>query len=73
MHHHLSRRRFLQGTAGGFAAAAGMSAPWRAQQAFAAGLADQELRTVRLSVTAQERILNELPSRRPWLSRTGSW
>jgi hypothetical protein len=58
--YHLSRRRFLQGTAGSMAVAAGVPfSPWGAQQAFAAGLADQELRTVGLSVTVQERILNE--------------
>ena len=58
--YHLSRRRFLQGTAGSMAVAAGAPfAPWGAQQAFAASLAEQELRTVGLSVTVQERILNE--------------
>ena len=58
--YHLSRRRFLQGTAVGLSVAAGVPlAPWGAQQAFAASLAEQELRTVGLSVTVQERILNE--------------
>lgn len=55
----LSRRRFLQGTAGGAALAAGGMPFLGAQQAFAADLASQELRTVGLSVTVQERILNE--------------
>ncbi|WJS85410.1 extracellular solute-binding protein [Paracoccus sp. TOH] len=55
----LSRRGFLQGTAGSVAfAAAGM--PFLgSQQAYAADLASQELRTVGLSVTVQERILND--------------
>jgi len=52
----LSRRRFLQGTAGGAALAAGGLPLFGAQQAFAADLASQELRTVGLSVTVQERI-----------------
>jgi len=55
----LSRRRFLQGTAGGAALAAGGLPLFGAQQAFAADLASQELRTVGLSVTVQERILND--------------
>lgn len=55
----LSRRRFLQGTAGTVALAAGGMPFLGAQQAFAADLANQELRTVGLSVTVQERILNE--------------
>jgi len=58
--YHLSRRRFLQGSAGLAVAAGGVPlAPWGAQQAFAASLAEQELRTVGLSVTVQERILND--------------
>jgi putative spermidine/putrescine transport system substrate-binding protein len=55
--YHISRRKFLASSAGGAAMAVGM--PWGAQQALAAGLADQELRTVGLSVTVQERILND--------------
>ncbi len=55
----LSRRRFLQGTAGSVALAAGGMPFLGAQQAFAADLASQELRTVGLSVTVQERILAE--------------
>ena len=55
----LSRRRFLQGTAGGVALAAGGMPFMGAQQAFAADLASEELRTVGLSVTVQERILND--------------
>ncbi len=54
----VSRRHFLQTTAGG-AALAASGLPFGAQQAFAAGIADQELRTVGLSVTVQERILND--------------
>ncbi len=55
----LSRRRFMQGTAGSVALA-GVGMPFLgAQQAFAADLASQELRTVGLSVTVQERILND--------------
>ena len=56
----LSRRKFLQSTAGSMAVAAGGMPFLGAQQAFAAEhLAAQELRTVGLSVTVQERILNE--------------
>ena len=55
----VSRRRFLQGTAGGAVLAAGGMPFLGAQQAFAADLASQELRTVGLSVTVQERILND--------------
>ena len=47
----LSRRHFLQGTAGSVALAAGGLPFLGAQQAFAADLASQELRTVGLSVT----------------------
>lgn len=54
---HLSRRRFLQSTAGSVALAAGGLPFLGAQQAFAADLASQELRTVGLSVTVQDRIL----------------
>ncbi len=59
--YHTSRRRLLQ-AAGGGAAAAAIAAKFPffgAQQAFAASLGDQELRTVGLSVTVQERILND--------------
>jgi len=55
----LSRRRFLQGTAGGVALAAGGMPFLGAQQAFAQSLANQALRTVGLSVTVQDRILND--------------
>ncbi len=55
----LSRRGFLKGTAGGVALAAGGMPFLGAQQAFAADLASQELRTVGLSVTVQDRILEE--------------
>jgi spermidine/putrescine-binding protein len=54
----LSRRKFLQGSAGVAALAAG-GIPFGAQQAFAADLSSQELRTVGLSVTVQDRILSE--------------
>lgn len=60
--YHVSRRNVLAG--GGAAAAAAMvGLPWGSQQAFAAGLADQELRTVGLSVTVQERILNDFKAK----------
>ena len=60
--YHVSRRKVLAG--GGAAAAAAMvGLPWGSQQAFAAGLADQELRTVGLSVTVQERILNDFKAK----------
>jgi putative spermidine/putrescine transport system substrate-binding protein len=58
----LSRRKFMQGAAGGVAMSA-MGAPFGEQQAFAAGLADQELRTVGLSVTVQERILADFKAK----------
>jgi spermidine/putrescine-binding protein len=48
----------LQGSAGAAALAAG-GIPFGAQQAFAADLSSQELRTVGLSVTVQDRILSE--------------
>ena len=56
--HSLSRRGFMKGTAGSMALAAGGLPFLGAQQAFAANhLAAQELRTVGLSVTVQDRIL----------------
>ena len=58
-HSNFSRRNFLKTTAGGAAIAAGGMPFLGAQQAFAANLANQELRTVGLSVTVQERILND--------------
>src|SRR5260370_15254475 len=61
-HINLSRRTFMKSAAGGFAVSA-MGAPFGAQQAFAAGLADQELRTVGLSVTVQERILADFKAK----------
>lgn len=59
--YHYNRRKFLKATAGTAAATAvGAYFPhFGAQQAFAQSLADQELRTVGLSVTVQERILND--------------
>lgn len=58
----VSRRTFMQGTAGGLAFTA-FGAPLGAQQAFAAKLADEELRTVGLSVTVQERILADFKAK----------
>src|ERR1700676_3040191 len=58
----VSRRNFMKGTAGG-GALASFGAPFGAHQAFAAGLADQELRTVGLSVTVQERILADFKAK----------
>ena len=54
----VSRRRFLQGTAGTMAMTAGAVPLMGAQQAFAQSLGDQQLRTVGLSVTVQDRILS---------------
>lgn len=55
----LSRRRFLKGTAG-TAALGAVGMPFLgAQAAYAQDLASQELRTVGLSVTVQERILQD--------------
>src|SRR6267154_4274442 len=58
----VSRRNFMRGTAGGLALTS-FGTPFGAQQAFAAGLADQELRTVGLSVTVQERILADFKAK----------
>jgi len=58
-HSNFSRRNFLKTTAGSAALAAGGMPFLGAQQAFAAELSNQELRTVGLSVTVQERILND--------------
>src|ERR1700723_3576175 len=55
----VSRR---SGTASGFAFTA-LGAPFGAQQAFAADLAGEELRTVGLSGTVQERILADFKSK----------
>jgi putative spermidine/putrescine transport system substrate-binding protein len=60
--YNMTRRRFMQTTAGGLAVSA-LGAPFGAQQAFAAGLANQELRTVGLSVTVQERILADFKAK----------
>ena len=59
--YHLNRRKFLASAAGGAALSVGV--PWGSQQAVAAGLGDQELRTVGLSVTVQERILNDFKAK----------
>ena len=58
----ISRRRFMQSAATG-AAFTAFGAPFGAQQAFAAKLADEELRTVGLSVTVQERILADFKAK----------
>jgi putative spermidine/putrescine transport system substrate-binding protein len=58
----MSRRRFMQSAATGVAVSA-FGAPFGAQQAFAAKLADEELRTVGLSVTVQERILADFKAK----------
>ena len=60
--YHLSRRKLLA-SAGVGAAGMAVGLPWGAQQAFAAGLGDKELRTVGLSVTVQERILNDFKAK----------
>ena len=57
--YHMSRRKFLAGTGGAAMVATGGFPYLGAQQAFAASLSEQELRTVGLSVTVQERILND--------------
>ncbi len=53
----LSRRTFMKGAAGGVAVVGVRHALSARSRPIAAGLADQELRTVGLSVTVQERIL----------------
>src|SRR5271163_5210371 len=58
----VSRRNFMKGTAGGLALTS-FGAPFGAQQAFAANLASEELRTVGLSVTVQERILADFKAK----------
>src|ERR1700738_147178 len=58
----VSRRPFIQRAAGGLALTS-FGAPFGAQQAFAAGLAREELRTVGLSVTVQERILADFKAK----------
>ena len=55
----ISRRRFLQGSAGAVALASAGMPFLGAQQALAADLSGQELRTVGLSVTVQDRILQD--------------
>lgn len=59
----VSRRNFMKGTAAGGLALTSVGAPFGAQQAFAAGLASEELRTVGLSVTVQERILDDFKAK----------
>src|SRR6476469_1550879 len=58
----LSRRTFMRGAASGLTFTS-LGAPFGAQQAFAAKLADEELRTVGLSVTVQERILADFKAK----------
>jgi spermidine/putrescine-binding protein len=53
----------MKGTAAGGLALTSFGAPFGAQQAFAAGLAGEELRTVGLSVTVQERILADFKAK----------
>ena len=62
MSYQVSRRNFMKGTAGGLALTS-FGAPFGAQQAFAADLASEELRTVGLSVTVQERILADFKAK----------
>src|SRR3984885_14202279 len=57
----VSRRTLMKGAAG--VALTSVGAPFGAQQAFAAGLASEELRTVGLSVTVQERILADFKAK----------
>jgi putative spermidine/putrescine transport system substrate-binding protein len=59
----VSRRNFMKGTAAGGLALTSFGAPFGSQQAFAAGLASEELRTVGLSVTVQERILDDFKAK----------
>jgi putative spermidine/putrescine transport system substrate-binding protein len=59
----VSRRNFMKGTAAGGLALTSFGAPFGAQQAFAADLAGEELRTVGLSVTVQERILADFKAK----------
>ena len=58
----VSRRKFMQSAASGLTFSV-LGAPFGAQQAFAASLADEELRTVGLSVTVQERILADFKAK----------
>ncbi|MCP4381781.1 MAG: extracellular solute-binding protein [Hyphomicrobiales bacterium] len=57
-HLRTNRRKFLAGM-GATAALGATGGLWHPRQAWAAELADQQLRTVGLSVTVQERILND--------------
>src|ERR1700683_311488 len=57
----VSRRTLMKGAAG--VALTSVGASFGAQQAFAAGLASEELRTVGLSVTVQERILADFKTK----------
>lgn len=71
----LTRRRVLQGTAGAFALAMGGGTPFmtsRRAYAQATDLAGQQLRTIGLSVTVQERILAEFKAESGVGSTTGT-
>ncbi|MBY8917941.1 extracellular solute-binding protein [Nitratireductor rhodophyticola] len=62
-HPMLNRRTMLKGGAGAAALAMGGLSPFlRSQAAFAQSLADQQLRTIGLSVTVQDRILDMFKS-----------
>src|ERR1700724_422936 len=58
----VSRRNFMKGTAGGVPLSS-FGGPFGGQPAFAADLAREELRTVGLSVTVQERILADFKAK----------
>src|ERR1700722_15123837 len=58
----VSRRTFMKGMAGGVALTS-FGSPFGAPQAFAADLAKEELCTVGLSVTVQERILADFKAK----------
>ena len=59
----MNRRRFLANSGTLAATAAASPLLMNSQMAWAAGIADQELRTVGLSTTVQERILNEFKAK----------
>ena len=73
MSYQVSRRNFMKGTAAGGLALTSFGAPFGAQQAFAADLASEELRTVGLSVTVQERILADFKAIFPLQNSTPMW
>src|ERR1700733_8135204 len=63
MSYQVSRKNFMKGTAAGGLALTSFGAPFGAQQAFASDLASEELRTIGLSVTVQERILADFKAK----------